>query len=170
MFIRSLSGGLCPEGLYLEGSLSGGSLLRKVLVQGISVWGSLSSGSLFVSFHGGRGLCPGFSVSLPTETPWDQKSERYASYWNAFLWLIIFSSLPFTGDDYIFKQAYVGCYEDLSPTDVNIRDLETLLIYNWYGVTVETCLSACQTLGYSKAALQVCACLTHNFLICMTAS
>ena len=124
--------GLCPGGLCL------GVPIREVSVWGFSV----------------RGVVGGISVGDPLGI-----IKASGTHPTGMLSCdSLFSLISYTGDDYIFKQAYVGCYEDQSPTDVNTRDLETLLIYNWNGVTVETCISACQTLGYSKAALQVCDC------------
>ena len=80
-------GGLCRGGSLSGGSLSRGSLSRRVFVQ----WegGSLSRGGGWCP----RGLCLGVSVQGVSvrETPHTVTSGRYASYWNAFLFGIIFA-------------------------------------------------------------------------------
>ena len=84
-------GGLCPGGSLSRGSLSGGfclgGLCLGVSVWGVSVWGSLSRG----------GLCLRVSLSgraSVMETPLRTVTRgRYASYWNAFLYVIIFSGM-----------------------------------------------------------------------------
>ena len=99
--------GLCPQGCLCSGGLcAGGLCLVGVSVQGVYVQGG--SLSRLVSVQGGLclgGLCPGdlcpqgdlcagrVSVqgggSLSGRPPCMVKSGRYASYWNAFLLLIL---------------------------------------------------------------------------------
>ena len=75
------SGGVCARGFLSRGSLS-----RGVSVQGVSVQGegSLCLGGR-VSIQGG--LCPGRTQWTET-APRTEKSGRYASYWNAFLFTL----------------------------------------------------------------------------------
>ena len=98
----SLSKGLCPGGVSVQGCLcptwglcQGGSLSRGISVQGVSVKG--------VSFQGvsvqGRSLSRGINVQGVSiqgisvrETPAHTVTcGRYASYWNAFLWYFFFA-------------------------------------------------------------------------------
>ena len=85
--------GLCPQGVSVQG-VSVQGVLWGVSVQGglspgkVSVWGSLSRGSLSrrVYVQGSLclgGLCPGESLSK--DAPCRVMSGRYASHWNAFL-------------------------------------------------------------------------------------
>ena len=103
-------GGLCPEGSLSRGGLcpGGGSLSRgRVSVQGKGFClgdlcpggvfvqrGSLSSGRIYVQGRvsvQGEGLCPGWGLSPAgslSGTPHRTVTcGRYASYWNAFLYL-----------------------------------------------------------------------------------
>ena len=85
---RPLSRGCLCLGAFPLGSLSRGG---GVFVQGeVYVWGSVQRVSL------SRGLCPGGSLSgrvSVRETPRTVTSAWYASYWNAFLFYIIFPSM-----------------------------------------------------------------------------
>ena len=81
--------------IFVQGGLClGGSLSRRVSVQGVSVQGSLSGrGALCLG-----GACPGGSLSRGRSLsgrPLDRdpptvKSRRYVFYWNAFLLLHLF--------------------------------------------------------------------------------
>ena len=89
--------GFCPWGFCPEGGLCrGGLCLGDLCPGGLCPGGSLSSGR-GVSVQGGgwcpRGLCLGVSVQGVSvrETPYTVTSGRYASYWNAFLFGIIFA-------------------------------------------------------------------------------
>ena len=93
----SVHGGLCPWGslsrgvsvqgvsVYRDGDLCpGGSLSRWSLSMGVSIHGG--SLSRRVSVQDGGDLCSrGVSVR---ETPFIVKCGEYASYWNAFLFLV----------------------------------------------------------------------------------
>ena len=79
---ESPSRGLCPGGLRPGGSLPWGSLSGGLCPGGFCVWG------------GGVGvgsLCSG------------QKSRRYASYWNAFLFSSTYSLRTFSFIGHVFK-------------------------------------------------------------------
>ena len=85
----------------LGGLCQGGSASRGTSVHLVSVWGSLSRAvSLqLVSVQGGvsvqwgslfsGGLCLKVSVQEGQRDPLTVKSRRYASYWNAFLFLLV---------------------------------------------------------------------------------
>ena len=91
----SLSGYPCPGGSLSRGSLSGESLSRVVSVQGVSKSGPPSRGvSVWV------GLCWAVSVR---ETSHTVTSGLYASYWNAFL-SILLSLLQESQNEIFFKR------------------------------------------------------------------
>ena len=76
-----MTGRYLSRGVSVQGR---GSLSEESLSMGVSVWG--------VSIYGG--LCPGGSLSggsLPERDPPTVTSGRYASYWNAFVFLFFLS-------------------------------------------------------------------------------
>ena len=95
----SLSGSLCPLGSLSRGvsvqgvsvwgvSVQGVSVQSGVSVWGVSVRGSLLGGSLSRRSLLGEGLCPGRSLS--GRHPHMVISRQYTSYWNAFLFTLIY--------------------------------------------------------------------------------
>ena len=83
-------GGLCPGGLCPGVSVQGVSVQESLCPAGVSDRGSLSGGLCpGVSLHrrslSRAGLCPEVGGSLYGDLSRNQKSGRYASYWNVFL-------------------------------------------------------------------------------------
>ena len=103
-----VQGGLCPRVSVQGGLYPGRSLSMGVSVHGVSVGGLCARGSLCKGISVQGGLCPGISVQgglCPGVCPGESLSRgvsvretshtvtcgQYVSYWNAFLYTVIFS-------------------------------------------------------------------------------
>ena len=95
----SVQGGLCPQGVFVQGSLClrglcpGGVCVQRVSVRGVSIGGGLCPGGLCLGVSVQWGLCPGVQGGLCPggvchgEPHRMVMGGRNASYWNAFLFL-----------------------------------------------------------------------------------